>query len=236
MVNRRRFLWLGLGALAAGCGFPTVATLHGPLPSEVPQTPTEQEYEDLDSVLYPAHEEEHGFECDSHVLQRVIARQEWCRRRPNTLRLNPMTRITRITVHHEGSQTRYDTGWTPTVVALRQIQKYHTAKNGWGDIGYHFIVDRKGRVWEGRELRYQGAHTRNHNRGNIGVMLLGNFDKQKPPQAQLEAMAGLVRELRRKYGVQMWNVKTHGQWVTTGCPGKHLQSQFDHMKHDGTFR
>jgi hypothetical protein len=43
-----------------------------------------------------------------------------------------------------------------------------------GDIGYHYIVDRSGAIWQGRRIRYQGAHARGSaNNGNIGIVLLG---------------------------------------------------------------
>ena len=71
---------------------------------------------------------------------------------------------------------------------LEWIRNGHRGK-GWSDIGYHYIIDRSGVVWQGRDItRWQGAHVKNRNENNIGVMCLGNFMLQQPSAAQVAAL------------------------------------------------
>ncbi len=72
-------------------------------------------------------------------------------------------------------------------------------------------------------MGYQGAHVKDHNLANIGVVALGNFDRQQPTQAQLNTVQQLLGELMDRYGVPISRVHTHQEWVPTACPGRHLQ-------------
>ena len=154
---------------------------------------------------------------------RPIARSNWTRSAPRKGRVSPMAYVSKITVHHEGSATFWTTDYRATAKHLEEIRQAHINYKKWGDIGYHYIIDRQGRIWEGRSVRYQGAHVRNHNPHNIGVMLLGNFEKQKPTKAQLATLQNTLRSLMRKYKVPLKRVHTHRELMPTKCPGRNLQ-------------
>jgi len=155
-----------------------------------------------------------------------IPRKLWAPGSPLNYRLNPMGRVTRITVHHEGSETPNNhTGVTEVAADLRDIRKVHLRVMGAGDIGYHYIIDRAGRIWEGRPCAYRGAHAGGEaNRGNLGVMCLGNFDIQQPTKRQLKALRGFLTLQMRKYSIRPHKVFTHQELKPTRCPGKHLQA------------
>lgn len=155
----------------------------------------------------------------------VLPRAKWTRTGPNPKRVNPMNGINRITVHHEGSNVVLFSDATSTAQHLERIRSQHVGQRGWGDIGYHYIIDRSGRVWEGRALAHQGAHVRDHNPHNAGIMLLGNFNKQRPTSAQTQSMITLVRSLRQAHGVPRDAIHTHRELVPTSCPGRVLQAQ-----------
>ena len=74
-------------------------------------------------------------------------------------------------------------------------------------------------------MRWQGAHVKDCNVGNIGVVCLGNFDKQTPSQPQLAALNRHVTWLMRNYRVQMPKLRTHQEWpsAATACPGVNLE-------------
>ena len=136
--------------------------------------------------------------------------------------ISRMSQIRKITVHHTGD--KYHSAGTARNSAheINAIQKYHQQQNGWADIGYHFIVDHNGRVWEGRPLRYQGAHARGrHNVGNIGVVLLGNFLIQRPSKRQMDALDQLLVQLCRKHRIPPHQIHTHSELLNgeTKCPG-----------------
>jgi hypothetical protein len=102
-----------------------------------------------------------------------------------------------------------------------------------GDIAYHLIVDYAGRVWEGRSLSYEGAHVSSANEGNIGVMLLGNFERQYPSAAQLAALDDLIGILRRQYGFGAARVFGHRDLRRTLCPGDRLYPTIAEIKKYG---
>ncbi|MBN2711093.1 MAG: N-acetylmuramoyl-L-alanine amidase [Planctomycetes bacterium] len=161
----------------------------------------------------------------------MVKRDYWGAGAPITSRLNPMTRIECVTIHHEGCP-KANWNISPSSVAkdLRQIQVSHRQRLNAGDIGYHFIIDREGRIWEGRSLYYQGAHTRGHNKGNVGIMCLGNFDLQSPSQKQLNSLEQLTTTVISHYGIPTSSVYAHSDLVATRCPGRNLKSNLSMMR------
>jgi flagellar hook assembly protein FlgD len=97
-------------------------------------------------------------------------------------------------VHHSAGSNTYTREQSAAVV--RAIQVYHVRGNGWDDIGYNFLVDRYGQVFEGRfggvERNVIGAHAQGFNTGSVGVALLGNYNSVA---LSTEARSALVRLL-----------------------------------------
>jgi N-acetyl-anhydromuramyl-L-alanine amidase AmpD len=145
--------------------------------------------------------------------------------------MNRMTRIRHITIHHDGMDPFYATDRATSASHVELIRQLHR-KRGWGDIGYHFAVDRAGRVWEARPLNWQGAHVKDHNPGNIGIVALGNFEEQSPTEAQLEATRRHVSALMRVYDVPASRIHTHQEWqgAATACPGAPLQRYVETLR------
>ncbi len=151
----------------------------------------------------------------------VIPRQIWGAR-PVRVNVDQMGRIGTLTVHHSGGTSFWGRSATEAADEIRKIQRIHQNENRWADIGYHYIVDRMGRVWEGRPLNYQGAHAHGRaNRGNIGIVLLGNFVNQDLNDSQAKALRLLVARLCRAYGIPAQRIFTHGEirGGQTECPG-----------------
>ena len=135
-----------------------------------------------------------------------------------------------LTIHHSG-ETSHAVGDTQRVgEIIASIQEHHVERRGWADIGYHLIVDAAGRVWEGRPLDRIGAHAGSTrlNRGNLGVLLLGNFDQSLPPSRQLSTLQGLLDRARTVLSIPSARLYTHsavrvlGGLAPTRCPGRHL--------------
>ena len=99
---------------------------------------------------------------------------------------------------HHGSPRRQppafltDTNERAAAARLEEVRKYHTENNGWADIGYHYIIDPAGRLWQGRLDTQQGAHVRDNNAHNLGIMVLGNYNHQRPNDAQLNMLQRAV--------------------------------------------
>jgi hypothetical protein len=135
--------------------------------------------------------------------------------------------LSAITIHHSGFPEGFRaTGTAEVAENLRFILAFHTVPppngRGWADIGYHFAIDPAGRTWELRSLQYQGAHVKNHNAGNIGVVCLGNFDFHPLSPEQWAALEGLIAGIERQCG--RLRVMGHRDIADepTNCPGKHL--------------
>lgn len=147
-----------------------------------------------------------------------------------------MNGVNRITVHHEGWRLVYFTDYRTTAERLETIRASHLQRMGAGDIGYHYIIDRAGRLWEGRDLRYQGAHVKEQNPHNIGIMLLGNFDQQSPSDAQMATLKSTLITLMRAYKVPAQRVYTHRELHNSQCPGTQLQSRITAWRKSGQLR
>lgn len=151
----------------------------------------------------------------------LIRRSAWDRSRPILSRLRFATPYWRITVHHAGTSPFQATAPSAVARELGHIVSSHRERH-FGDIAYHLAIDYAGRVWEGRSLAFEGAHVANANEGNIGVLLVGNFERQYPSNAQLIAMGNLVDILRTKCRIPRSRVYGHRDLSPSMCPGRWL--------------
>lgn len=165
----------------------------------------------------------------SHVALR--RRHQWTNREPNPDRLRMATDAgySQITVHHVGMNVIRATTERAVVNHLDGVLGAHLGRR-FGDVGYHFLIDYAGRVWEGRSLAYWGAHVSGHNDRNLGIVLLGNFERQRPSQAQLSAMGKLVGRLQNRYQMRRSEVYGHIDLGQTLCPGKYLYPAVRQLK------
>ena len=164
----------------------------------------------------------------------ILPRSGWAGGAPKPRSMKAMGRIYRMTIHHEGcAEPNTLVSESEVAKRLRDTAKDHMIGRGWSDIGYHFAVDRAGRVWECRSTSYQGAHAGDAaNRGNIGIEVLGNFDLQTPTPAQRRALASLVVKLCSQYGIGPSQIYTHRELATTDCPGRTLQAYVSTLRQE----
>jgi len=229
-LSRREMLIAGLGLLAAGCA-PTPATLvrrpGTPWP-DGSSSPTKTAA-GVQSVVSPRANSRAAASGPAGVLPRSW----WTKSGPIRSKVNPMKGVSRITVHHEGHTPVWFTDQASTRARLEQVRNIHTRDRHWGDIGYHYIIDRAGRIIEGRNIVYQGAHVSRQNPHNVGVMLLGNFEKQSPSRAQLVSLQKTLRHLMLTHRVPVSRVYTHRELGPTVCPGRNLQPRVASLRTSG---
>lgn len=160
-----------------------------------------------------------------HGGVRWLPRWRW-KARPIQANIKPMRQIRRITIHHTGPPKPFwGHSYSDVAKEIRRIQLFHQRDRGWADIGYHFLLDRRGNVWQGRPLRYQGAHAGGSaNRGNIGVVVLGDYTRQKLTSHQRRNLTLLIADLTRRYSVPYAKVFTHSEIMGGGtvCPGPEI--------------
>ena len=141
-------------------------------------------------------------------------------------------------VHHTAGTNTYSSAQVPAII--RGIYDYHVNGQGWNDIGYNFLVDRFGRIWEGRyggvDKAVIGAHTANYNSWSFGVAAMGDFTSATPPAAML---ASIERTIAWKFTVhgnpatgtvfardKTFNrISGHRDGVSTSCPGQAMYNR-----------
>jgi N-acetylmuramoyl-L-alanine amidase len=97
-------------------------------------------------------------------------------------------------VHHTAGTNSYTRSQSAAIV--RGIEIYHVQGNGWNDIGYNFLVDKYGQIFEGRyggvDKNVIGAHAEGFNTGSVGVAMLGTYGSTVPPAVARNALANLL--------------------------------------------
>ena len=185
----------------------------------------------------------------------VIARADWgadeeyrfTRHRGKRTEVWPAEfhRVQKLVVHHTATTTVSDP--QDAAAQVRAIYYYHAVTLGWGDIGYNFVVDPFGRVYEGR---YSGSptgedgdgrvvtagHTYQHNTGTLGIAFLGDATEQPPSEPASAALVDFLAWESSQHGLdplrssryynvvneverEILNVAGHRDYVATACPG-----------------
>ncbi|MBI2419178.1 MAG: N-acetylmuramoyl-L-alanine amidase [Ignavibacteriales bacterium] len=132
----------------------------------------------------------------------------------------------RITVHHEG--TFFDGVKETAEAHILKVQKWGmTEARNWIDIPYHFLIDNKGRIFEGRNPYTVGETNTDYNpEGHLLISMLGNFEEQEVPPAQLEALINMIVYACKTYSIDPNTLATHKDQTETLCPGKNLYAYF----------
>jgi hypothetical protein len=123
-----------------------------------------------------------------------------------------------VAIHHTAG---------PTSQTPRQIQNHQMDNNGWADIGYNWLVDQQGRIYEGRSGGWLaiGAHAAGQNTAWLGVCWIGTSGTTAPTAAALASLRWLYDEACRRAGRQLQR-RGHGQvpGQSTECPGSRLRA------------
>jgi flagellar hook assembly protein FlgD len=184
----------------------------------------------------------------------IIRRSQWGADE-SIVRANPSyaVRLRLAVVHHTAGTNSYTAAQSAAIV--RGIQRYHVLSNGWNDIGYNFLVDKYGQVFEGRGggvgRNVVGAHAQGFNTGSVGVSVLGTYEGSRVSTAARSALVKLlawrldvghvdpVSALTfRSYGndrfpagtnVRLRAVSGHRDTGSTSCPGASLYAQLPRL-------
>jgi len=162
-----------------------------------------QEVDRVTVTMFPPPSEHHRIAAESFPLGplTIRSREDWgCPDGESSPLWTPMhTIVTHAVVHHTaGSNTLIN--WE---AELRNIWYFHTYTNGWGDIGYNYLIDPNGVIYEGRAggEGIIGAHFSCRNSNTVGIALLGTFTSASPTDAALNSLKGLLTEVSRRNGI-----------------------------------
>src|SRR4051794_14711918 len=185
----------------------------------------------------------------------IVTRAEW--NAPESIRRAPPRYADNVhlaIVHHTVGSNSYSASQSAAIV--RSIMIYHVQGNGWNDIGYNFLVDKYGQIFEGRyggmTRAVIGAHAMGFNAGSAGIAVLGTYSSAPISAAAKEALVSLIawrldlshvdprsRVVRISAGnpryppgraVTLNAISGHRDAYPTSCPGTSLYRQFPSIR------
>lgn len=215
------------GILAAGLGIGLARKFRAPLGKTMSKF-FESEHRELERGEEPGDSFAKGFSSSVPTPPDYVnLRSAWGSKKVGTVGSAHSPKY--ITIHH--TATPNDDKST-VEERIRGTQNYHINTIKWSDIGYHFLISSDGRVWQGRKnMERTGAHVANHNKDNIGISFIGNYQKIAVPRAMLDSAAKLIKWLCDKYGIAKGrtHIKGHREWAATTCPGDYIMAKFDDL-------
>jgi hypothetical protein len=118
----------------------------------------------------------------------LLGRLQWCPDGSCLPHPSPDFTVPAHLIIHHSAGTNSSSDWRAVV---RSIWSHHVNSNGWSDIGYNFLVDPFGVIYEGRGDGVVGAHFCGKNGATLGTCVLGDFTQITPTAAARNALAGL---------------------------------------------
>lgn len=124
-----------------------------------------------------------------------------------------LSQIVRFVVHHSATTTG-----TP-----QEYAKYHVEGHGWPGIGYHFVLQKDGTIYQTNALETISYGVEGNNTGSINICLTGNFETETLQAPQKDALVWLLRELGAQLGPKP--ILPHSAFKPTKCPGAHINTE-----------
>ena len=187
--------------------------------------------------------------CDQPAFE---GRSDWCPSGDCPKQTNPsMINPDHIVVHHSAGNTES----SDFAAVVRSYWDYHVNTHGWADIGYNWLVDPNGVVYEGRGDRVRGAHSPCMNAVSTGICFIGNYEGSTEPSAKgMKALKDLIAWDATDKGIDvkassyvaalggnMENISGHKDGydeypdagcTSTACPGANLHNKLQTIRND----
>ena len=119
--------------------------------------------------------------------------------------------IDQVIIHHSATTTG-----TPEAYA-----RYHVDERGWPGIGYHFVIQKNGTVYQTNRLDTVSYHASGQNHRSVGICLTGNYDKELPPKPQQQATVRLIQRINDELGKPL-RIAGHNAYAEKSCPGTNV--------------
>lgn len=191
---------------------------------------------------------------------RIISRAEWGCDESKTTWMPTYAAPKTFIVHHTASNTMVpDTdGSGQYKNMVNAIYLYHTTQKSWtesdggvavgfGDIGYNYLIDPNGNIYEGRRggNGVTAGHAFGFNAGTVGISVIGNYETNQTNQKFVDALEKLIGWIAANNGIDVnrtitFNNKTvdgvmgHKDVAFTLCPGQNLYAQLDGIQNNVT--
>ncbi len=206
----------------------------------------DQDLADTDSVNFNSDKNEFEIKyADELIASKIIYKDDdktykWPITYPQSVQL--------IVVHHTASDY---TSLDSTEASIKAIYYYHAVSRGWGDIGYNFLIDKDGKIYEGRknsssalknkEPMPVGAHASGFNHGSVGIAMILNAQEHEPSLPALQSLMALSDLILKTYniddstkasmrGISLDRIIGHRDVGRTQCPGDKLYALLPDIK------
>jgi len=171
-------------------------------------------------------------------------RDDWCPAGDCPEITNPtFTDVTHLIVHHSAG-VNSSSDWAGVV---RSIWDFHVNVNGWDDVGYNYLVDPNGVLYEGRGDNVRGAHFCGNNGGTMGVCMLGDFTNTTPTNNAKSTLKDLLAwkicdidadpeetAFHASSGLNLTRISGHQDGCATECPGALFYPQMEDIRMEVT--
>ena len=172
----------------------------------------------------------------------MITRSQWGAIAQDGCEANSDT-IRAVAVHHTAGSNDYSAGQSASIV--RGIQYYHEVTLGWCDIGYNFLVDKYGQVFEGKgggaTFPVHGAHATTWNWETVGISLMMNSNTAQPSGPMLTSLEDVIAwKIANNYLDPLGTVSLggrtinvifrHGDVMSTECPGTNVTNRMAEIR------
>ena len=175
----------------------------------------------------------------------IIYRSNW-NAKPNKGSLVRMVKVNKIVIHHAAGYRDGNTNSGDERV--REIQKLHQNERRWNDIGYHFLIDSKGCIYQGRDFYnfeddinnlpefIHGAHVKHNNSDKIGICFLGCYHPNAGANCSdvlseeaKDALIELCSFICNSYKLKSSDIKKHNDYRLTNCPGSNIENELTRL-------
>jgi gliding motility-associated-like protein len=187
-----------------------------------------------------------NFNCSNVLPPLIQPRLSWCDNCPSyTGNQQQRYNISHIVIHHTAANNNANQNWA------NLVKSYYSThvKNGWGDIGYHYLIAPNGVIYAARPETVRGAHAGGNkgNDGTIGIAMIGNFSGVSPTEEAISNLHHLLAWLCTKYNINPLGSGVHiasginrnfidGHRIYgassggTACPGAIFYDRFDELR------
>ncbi len=142
------------------------------------------------------------------------------------------TPVSTIFVHCSATRSTWMQG-SPLAAKVTEIRRWHVRERGWKDIGYHWLIDRDGKVARGRPETQVGSHVKGHNTGSIGICLIGGHGSAETDEfldnftpEQDRALRDLIADIKTRADIKA--VRGHNEVAAKACPGFNVAAWLAH--------